>query len=233
MVKQLIMQSDKHYTAWIGEVCRRFKQSQIKASIKVNTELLRFYFTLGRDLHIMKEQFGAGNEFYSTASKDLSKALPDVKSFSPTNLKYMQYFFELYSCKRLNIIGQQIVAPNNAPSPQLVDRNNGISPQVVDDLTVSIGPQVADDFENTDIKSTLPSIEEIEAELNHSRPIISKIEKKLMKLNSRRLKFASHFFLCVSCLKLKPPFSVEHCLSIGLRHVRRSLGEGGSRPCEG
>ena len=24
--------------------------------------------------------------------------LPDVKSFSPTNLKYMRYFYELYPC---------------------------------------------------------------------------------------------------------------------------------------
>lgn len=121
MTKQLIIQSDKQYAAWIGEVCKRFKQSQIKASIKVNAELLRFYFSLGCDLHIMKEQFGAGNEFYSMASRDLSKALPDVKSFSPTNLKYMQYFFELYSGKSLNVSGQQVVDRDNNLNPQLVD----------------------------------------------------------------------------------------------------------------
>lgn len=139
MTKLPIIQSDKQYTAWIGEVCKRFKQSQIKASIKVNTELLRFYFNLGYDLHIMKKQFGAGNEFYSMASKDLGKALPDVKSFSPTNLKYMQYFFELYGDKYLNIRGQQVV-----------DQNNEISPQLVD-LNVINRPQLADDFKNTDI----------------------------------------------------------------------------------
>lgn len=138
MTKQLIIQSDKQYAAWIGEVCKRFKQSQIKASIKVNTELLRFYFSLGRDLHAMKEQFGAGNEFYSTASRDLSRALPDVKSFSPTNLKYMQYFFELYGGKSMNISGQQ-----------LVDRQHEKN-----SLNIS------------GLKSTLPSIEEIEVELN-------------------------------------------------------------------
>lgn len=139
MTKLPIIQNDKQYTAWIGEVCKRFKQSQIKASIKVNTELLRFYFNLGYDLHILKEQFGAGNEFYNMASKDLSKALPDVKSFSPSNLKYMQYFFELYSDKYLNIRG-----------PQVVDRNNEISPQVVD-LNIINRPQLVDDFKNTDI----------------------------------------------------------------------------------
>jgi predicted nuclease of restriction endonuclease-like (RecB) superfamily len=34
-------------------------------------------------------------------SKDLQKTLPDVKSFSATNLKYMQYFYELYSSPQL------------------------------------------------------------------------------------------------------------------------------------
>lgn len=29
-------------------------------------------------------------------SDDLKSILPDVKSFSPTNLKYMRYFYEMY-----------------------------------------------------------------------------------------------------------------------------------------
>lgn len=37
-----------------------------------------------------------GNVFYREVSKDLQEILPDIKSFSPTNLKYMQYFYELY-----------------------------------------------------------------------------------------------------------------------------------------
>ena len=33
---------------------------------------------------------------YKTVSDDLKSILPDVKSFSPTNLKYMRYFYEMY-----------------------------------------------------------------------------------------------------------------------------------------
>lgn len=51
----------------------------------------------------------------------------------------MQYFFELYGDKCLNIRG-----------PQVVDRNNEISPQLAD-LNIINRPQVADDFKNTDI----------------------------------------------------------------------------------
>ena len=45
----------------------------------------------------MSAQFGYGMGFYKTVSDDLKSILPDVKSFSPTNLKYMRYFYEMYS----------------------------------------------------------------------------------------------------------------------------------------
>ena len=46
----------------------------------------------------MSKQYGYGSGFYKILSDDLKKVLPDVKSFSPTNLKYMRYFYELYPC---------------------------------------------------------------------------------------------------------------------------------------
>ena len=46
----------------------------------------------------MSKQYGYGSGFHKILSDDLKKVLPDVKSFSPTNLKYMRYFYELYPC---------------------------------------------------------------------------------------------------------------------------------------
>ncbi len=39
---------DKDYIEWLKHVKKRFKNTQIKASIKVNDELLRFYWSIGR-----------------------------------------------------------------------------------------------------------------------------------------------------------------------------------------
>ena len=47
---------DSNYKKWISEVSNRFKASQIKASIKVNDEMLRFYWLLGRDIEMMKKK---------------------------------------------------------------------------------------------------------------------------------------------------------------------------------
>ena len=64
--------------------------------MKINDEMLRFYWKLGKGISSMSEQFGYGTRFYKTVSDDLKSILPDMKSFSPTNLKYMRYFYEMY-----------------------------------------------------------------------------------------------------------------------------------------
>ena len=92
-----LVEVDAQYREWISEVSKRFYQSQIKAAVKVNDEMLRFYWQLGKELHDRKDKFSYGQSFYKTISRDLRRELPDVKSFSETNLRYMQKFAELYS----------------------------------------------------------------------------------------------------------------------------------------
>ena len=45
-----LIKTDAVYRNWIQEVSKRFRQSQIKAAVKVNDELLRFYWSLGHDI---------------------------------------------------------------------------------------------------------------------------------------------------------------------------------------
>ena len=87
-----LIKADNEYKEWIAEISTDFRKSQIRASMKINDEMLRFYWKLGKGISSMSEQFGYGMGFYKTVSDDLKSILPDVKSFSPTNLKYMRYF---------------------------------------------------------------------------------------------------------------------------------------------
>lgn len=91
-----LIKADSEYKEWISRISTDFRKSQIRASMKINDEMLRFYWKLGKGISFMSEQFGYGMEFYKTVSDDLKSILPDVKSFSPTNLKYMRYFYEMY-----------------------------------------------------------------------------------------------------------------------------------------
>ena len=84
------------YKSWISELKTRYKQAQIKASVAVNGELLKFYFDLGKDISEKQFTNSYGSAFYKTLSTDLNAEFPDAKGFSPTNLKYAFYFYDLY-----------------------------------------------------------------------------------------------------------------------------------------
>ena len=98
---------DNEYQEWIKDLKTRYKQSQIKAAIKVNSELVQFYWSLGRDIVKMKSEAKWGSKFYDSLSKDLREMLPDSKGFSKRNLRYARQFYELFPEDE---IGQQLVA---------------------------------------------------------------------------------------------------------------------------
>jgi predicted nuclease of restriction endonuclease-like (RecB) superfamily len=90
------IKKDNAYISWIKDISLRYKKSQIKAATKVNAEMLQFYWTLGHDIHIRKASAQYGDNFFKQLSLDLQAELPDVKSFSQSNLRYMMRFYLLY-----------------------------------------------------------------------------------------------------------------------------------------
>lgn len=124
---------DKDYKAWIQELGHRYRQSQIKAAVKVNQEMLRFYWSLGKDIvdHHMENTYGSG--FFKNLSTDLKKLLPDAKGLSVTTLKYTKYFYELYS-PLFDFKNCQQVADNletdGLPQTVVISSGNGISYQI-------------------------------------------------------------------------------------------------------
>ena len=98
---------DNDYLNWIGDLKKRYRQSQIKAAIKVNSELIRFYWELGRDIVRMKGEKRWGKHFYQNLSNDLQKAFNEAKGFSVRNLQCMRQFYELFGDKH---ISQQVAA---------------------------------------------------------------------------------------------------------------------------
>ena len=74
-----LIKADNEYKEWIAGISTDFRKSQIRASMKINDEMLRFYWKLGKGISSMSEQFGYGMGFYKTVSDDLKSILPDVK----------------------------------------------------------------------------------------------------------------------------------------------------------
>lgn len=92
--------SDTEYATWIQELGKRYRASQIKAAIHINSELLRFYWSVGRDIVLMHIEDKWGLGVLKQVSKDLTSML-DRKGFSVTSLGYMKRFYLLYpeACK--------------------------------------------------------------------------------------------------------------------------------------
>ena len=91
-----LTKTDPSYSEWVLKIINQFRQSQIRAALMVNGEMLRFYWILGRDISMLHLESEYGIGFYKRLSRDLKEHLPNVRSFSVTNLKYMKYFYELY-----------------------------------------------------------------------------------------------------------------------------------------
>lgn len=88
--------TDKDYLLWVKDLASRYRQSQIKAAVKVNTEQLRYYWLLGRDIILLKADARWGSKFLKNLSEDLKKELPGATCFSSTNLLYIKNFYLLF-----------------------------------------------------------------------------------------------------------------------------------------
>jgi len=97
------MTADKDYVSWLSEVKTRFVAAQTKASVKVNSELLGFYWSLGRDIATMNMEETYGKGIMSNISKDLQDLFPDQKGFSVVNLHYMKRWYLFYLPESENI----------------------------------------------------------------------------------------------------------------------------------
>lgn len=88
---------DGDYAAWLSEIKRRYISAQIKASIKINTEKLRFNWSVGRDLVMRKAEERWGSGVVEQLSLDLKEAFPKAYGFGTTNLWAMKKWYLFFS----------------------------------------------------------------------------------------------------------------------------------------
>jgi len=132
---------DSEYKKWLGELKQRIRQSQIKAAIKVNTELLHLYWDLGHDIVVRQMDAAWGSGFFEQLSKELRAEFPNISGFSESNLKYCKRFYLFYS--QADLISQQVAAKLGTTNrPQLGDEL-----QLSDNKQDKIRQQVADELE--------------------------------------------------------------------------------------
>ena len=68
---------DSEYLHWLKDLCKRYRRSQIKAAVAVNDTMLKFYWSLGRDIVMLKAESRWGSKFMANLSRDLKQANPE------------------------------------------------------------------------------------------------------------------------------------------------------------
>ncbi len=102
-----LIKKDKAYQSWFLELKQRIQSHQIKAFVSVNAELIKTYWSLGKDIVEQQADSKWGSGFFKELSKDLKDSFPNMSGFSVTNLKYMKRVYLFYNQE--NTIRQQPV----------------------------------------------------------------------------------------------------------------------------
>ena len=84
------------YAEWLAELKTRVHAAQQRATLAVNRELVLLYWQIGRDVLARQAEQGWGAKVIDRLARDLRAAFPEMKGFSPRNLKYMRAFADAW-----------------------------------------------------------------------------------------------------------------------------------------
>lgn len=84
------------YAEWLTELKSRIHVAQQRAALAVHRELVLLYWQIGCDSLQRQAGEGWGAKVIERLAHDLRTAFPDMKGFSPRNLKYMRAFAQAW-----------------------------------------------------------------------------------------------------------------------------------------
>jgi len=79
----------------------RIHKARQRATLAVNQELILLYWQIGRDILARQAEQCWGAKVIERLAGDLRAAFPEMKGFSPRNLKYMRAFAEAWSNSKI------------------------------------------------------------------------------------------------------------------------------------
>lgn len=108
MAGNMTLAGNSEFKSWVSQLKKDIRSAQVKAAIKVNTELLRLYWRMGSDICEKQKSATWGDGWLKELSRELMAEFPDMKGFSHRNLKYIRQWYGFYNQQL--IFGQQPVA---------------------------------------------------------------------------------------------------------------------------
>lgn len=85
------------YVSFLEQLKKKIQQTQLKAALAVNSELIRLYWEIGKSIVEKQEQEGWGTQVIEKLCKDLQNAFPGMQGFSRANIFKMRAFYLSYT----------------------------------------------------------------------------------------------------------------------------------------
>ena len=92
-----LIQAPEGYADWLDDLKSRIHAAQQRSTLAVNRELVLLYWQIGSDILARQAAQGWGAKVIDRLAHDLRIAFPQMKGFSPRNLKYMRAFAEAWA----------------------------------------------------------------------------------------------------------------------------------------
>lgn len=82
----------RDYPDTLGAIKRRIREERLRVVLAANSAMVLLYWDIGRMILERQDRAGWGAKVIDRLAADLREAFPDMKGFSPRNLKYMRAF---------------------------------------------------------------------------------------------------------------------------------------------
>lgn len=105
------MIASAEYVEWLSTLKQRYRQSQIKAVVRINQSMLEFYWSLGHDMVAMQAESKWGSGFFAQLSRDLKETFPNETGFSERNIRYIKkwYLFYFETITKMHQLGAKLL----------------------------------------------------------------------------------------------------------------------------
>ena len=80
------------YAAWLTDLKARIRLERLRVVLASNAAMVLLYWDIGRSILDKQADQGWGSRIIDRLAADLREAFPDMRGFSPRNLKYMRAF---------------------------------------------------------------------------------------------------------------------------------------------
>ena len=139
------------YTELLEQIKDRIRAVQVRAALSTNRELVLLYWHVGNEILVRQKTAGWGAKVIDRLSADLRREFPDMRGFSPRNLKNMRALAEAWP--DVQIVQQAVAQIPWGHNVHILDKLDTPEARLTETLPAELA-------------GNLPTIDELEAEFD-------------------------------------------------------------------